>query len=194
VDDTTAEVTVTKAVVPARPVRDPVDDEYLKPTRLLQSDDIRVQDLARQGAAGETDPAKAAFRLESHVNQKLKSKNFSTALASAAEVAASLEGDCTEHAMLLAAMLRAREIPSRIAVGLVYVESAQAFGGHMWTEAYLNGAWVPLDATLGQGGIGGGHIKLAESSMADDAPVLVTAFLPLMEVLGKMKIEVLKAE
>jgi hypothetical protein len=30
--------------------------------------------------------------------------------------------------------------------------------------------------------------------MADDSPVLVTAFLPLMEVLGKMKIEVLRAE
>lgn len=194
IDDTTAEVTVTKAVVPTKSSRDAVDDEYLKPTRLLQSDDVRVQDLARQGAAGETDPAKAAFRLETYVNSKLKSKNFSTALASAAEVAASLEGDCTEHAMLLAAMLRARQIPSRIAVGLVYVESAQAFGGHMWTEAYLNGAWIPLDATLGQGGIGGGHIKLAESSMSDDAPVLVTAFLPLMEVLGKMKIEVLKAE
>jgi hypothetical protein len=194
VDDTTAEVTVTRATVPAKPGPDLVDEEYLKPTRLLQSDDVRVTDLARQGAGAETDPTKAAFRLETYVSQKLKSKNFSTALASAAEVAASLEGDCTEHAMLLAAMLRARQIPSRIAVGLVYVESAQAFGGHMWTEAFLNGAWVPLDATLGQGGIGGGHIKLAESSMADDAPVLVTAFLPLMEVLGKMKIEVLKVE
>lgn len=194
VDDTTAEVTVTKAIVPAKPTREAVDREYLEPTRVLQSDDIRVKDLARQGSAGETDPAKAAFRLENYVHSKLKTKNFSTALASAAEVAASLEGDCTEHAMLLAAMLRAREIPSRIAVGLVYVESAQAFGGHMWTEAWLNGAWVPLDATLGQGGIGGGHIKLAESSMADDAPVLVTAFLPLMEVLGKIKIEVVKTE
>ncbi len=194
IDDTTAEVTITKAIVPAKATREAVDREYLEPTRLLQSDDVRVQDLARQGSQGETDPAKAALRLESYVSTKLKTKNFSTALASAAEVAASLEGDCTEHAMLLAAMLRARQIPSRIAVGLVYVESAQSFGGHMWTEALLNGAWIPLDATLGQGGIGGGHIKLAESSMADDAPVLVTAFLPLMEVLGKMKIEVVKAE
>ena len=96
--------------------------------------------------------------------------------------------------MLLAAMLRAKNIPSRIAVGLVYVESAESFGGHMWTEAYLNGAWIPLDATLGRGGIGAAHIKLAESSLADDAPVMVTAFMPMMEVLGKVKIEVLRAE
>ncbi len=189
-----AELTVIQAVVPKTPSKDPVKEEFLKSTRLLQSNDYRVKDLAMRGAAGETDPVKIAFRLERYVAQKLNQKNFSTALASAAEVAASLEGDCTEHAMLLAAMLRAKNIPSRIAVGLVYVDSVQSFGGHMWTEAKLNGAWIPLDATLGQGGIGGGHIKLAESSLADDAPVLVTAFLPLMEVLGKVKIEVLRAE
>lgn len=192
--DSAIELTVTKAQVPEQPSKDPVREEYLKPTRMLQSDDYRVRDLAKRGAAGETDPVKIAYRLERYVSIKLKQKNFSTALASAAEVAASLEGDCTEHAMLLAAMLRAENIPSRIAVGLVYVESVQSFGGHMWTEAYLNGAWIPLDATLGQGGIGGGHIKLAESSMADDSPVLVTAFLPLMEVLGEIEIKVLRSE
>lgn len=192
--DSSIELTVTKARVPERPSRDPVDADYLKSTRMLQADDYRVKDLATRGAAGETDPVKVAYRLERYVNLKLKQKNFSTALASAAEVADSLEGDCTEHAMLLAAMLRAEKIPSRVAVGLVYVESVQSFGGHMWTEAYLNGAWIPLDATLGQGGIGGGHIKLAESAMADDSPVIVTAFLPLMEVLGQIEIKVLRAE
>jgi Transglutaminase-like superfamily len=194
IDDNTVELTVTKATVPAKASKETVEAEFLKSTRLLQSDDFRVRELAKSGAAGETDPVKVAFRLEKYVNSKLKTKNFSTALASAAEVAASLEGDCTEHAMLLAAMLRARQIPSRVAVGLVYVESVQSFGGHMWTEAFLNGAWIPLDATLGQGGIGGGHIKLAESGMADDSSVLVTAFLPLVEVLGNMKIEALRAE
>jgi hypothetical protein len=193
-DEFTIELTVTKAKIPEKNPRVPADPDDLKPTRLLQSDDYRVKELAKRGAAGETDQTKVAFRLESYVHRQMKQKNFSTAMASAAEVAASLEGDCTEHAMLLAAMLRARQIPSRVAVGLVYVPSVQSFGGHMWTEAQINGAWIPLDATLGKGGIGGGHIKLAESNMADDAPVLVTAFLPLMEVLGKIQIEVLRAE
>ncbi len=194
IDDNTVELTVTKAQVPAKDPKQPVDGDYLKSTRLLQSDDYRVAQIARRGGAGETDPVQIAFRLDDYIHDKMKSKNFSTALASAAEVADSLEGDCTEHAMLLAAALRARRIPSRIAVGLVYVESMQSFGGHMWTEAYLNGAWIPLDATLGQGGIGAAHIKLAESAMADDAPVMVTTFLPLMQELGDMKIEVQNAE
>ncbi len=191
----TVELTVTQAKIPPKPRKEtPARDEYLKSTRWLQSDDSRVQQLARHAAAAETDPVKLAYRLESYVQTKLDKKNFSTALASAAEVAASLEGDCTEHAMLLAAMLRAKNIPSRVAVGLVYVESAESFGGHMWTEAYLNGAWIPLDATMGRGGIGAAHIKLAESSLSDDAPVMVTAFMPMMQILGKVKIEVLRAE
>ncbi|MCA9109995.1 MAG: transglutaminase domain-containing protein, partial [Planctomycetaceae bacterium] len=99
---------------------------------------------------------------------------------------------CTEHAVLLAGMLRAKGIPSRVAVGLVYVARLSAFGGHMWTEAYLDGRWVPLDSTLGYGGIGAGHIKFADSSLSDDGPSPITAFVPLVSSLGKMKIEVVQ--
>jgi hypothetical protein len=128
--------------------------------------------------------------LERFVNRKLTSKNFSTAQATAAEVASTLEGDCTEHAVLLSALLRVQNIPSRVAIGLVYADSHSAFGGHMWTEAFLDARWVPLDATLGQGGIGAGHIKFADSSLADDAPPLATVFLPLISVLEHLDLEV----
>ncbi|HUG93880.1 MAG TPA: transglutaminase-like domain-containing protein, partial [Planctomycetaceae bacterium] len=93
---------------------------------------------------------------------------------------------------LLAAMLRAQKIPSRIAVGLVYVDGLSSFGGHMWTEALLGETWVPLDATLGRGGIGVGHIKLAESSFSDEGPAPITSFLPLLKILGRMRIEVVE--
>ena len=127
-------------------------------------------------------------------HKELKKKNFSTALASAAEVAKNLEGDCTEHACLLAAMLRTHRIPSRVVVGLVYAERFGAFGGHMWTEAWLDGKWVPLDGTLGAGGIGGGHIKLADSDLGDEGPAPVTSFLPLMNLLSNVKIEIVRVE
>ena len=53
---------------------------------------------------------------------------------------------------------------------------------------------IPLDATLGAGGIGGGHIKLSETSMADDAGAPITALLPMMTALAKIKIEVIDVE
>ena len=59
----------------------------------------------------------------------------------------------------------------------------------MWTEAWLDGRWVPLDATLGKGGIGVGHIKLADSALSNDGPAPVLSFLPLMNVLEDVEIE-----
>ena len=57
---------------------------------------------------------------------------------------------------LLAAMLRADDIPSRTVSGLVYVSSFEGakdiFGYHMWTQGWIaedgKGRWVDLDATL----------------------------------------------
>lgn len=195
-DPETIELTVSAVAVPDRaPVpRRETASEYLAATRFLQIDDPRVREHATRAAAGDIDPVKVAMRMERYVHEKLSKKNFSTALASAAEVAKNLEGDCTEHAVLLAALLRAKKIPSRVVVGLVYVTSGQSFGGHMWTEAFLNGRWVPLDATLGQNGVGAAHIKMAESSLADDAPAPISAFLPLLDVLGKMEIEVISTQ
>lgn len=189
----TADLVVTSIAPPAQAAADakPVADAYLAPNDYLQSDNELVQKYAAEAAGSETDPWQVSRLLERWVYQKLKRKNFSTLLASAAEVAKDLQGDCTEHAVLLSAMARARKIPSRVAVGLVYVDSLGSFGGHMWSEVCVNGVWVPLDATLGQGGIGADHIKFADSSFSEnDAVAPLSTFLPLVSVLGKLQIEV----
>jgi len=55
---------------------------------------------------------------------------------------------------------------------------------------------VPLDAIFGNGeaGIGAAHIKLAESSFADNGPVPTTSFLPLIRVLGRIELTVVETE
>ena len=107
-------------------------------------------------------------------------------MASAAEVAKSREGDCSEHAVLLAALARACGIPSHVAMGLVYVDGAGGFGYHMWTELYLSGTWVPFDATAGRGGTSAGYLKLTDSSL--DGSSAYTSFLSLAQVLGQLKV------
>lgn len=158
------------------------------PSNWIQSDDPAVVKLAGEVAKDEKDTAIIAVALERHVNQLITEKDFSTALATAAEVAKSRQGDCTEHAVLLAALARARGIPSRVAVGLVYVRPLGGFGYHMWTEMWLDGGWFPLDATRPQGGTGCGHIKIAHDNLGGTGGSLV--FLPVLRVLGKLKIEV----
>jgi hypothetical protein len=168
--------------------------DYLKSTQYLECDDPEVRAHADKAVGKLKDPVEVALAMEKYVHTEMKDKNFATGLATASEVARSMEGDCTEHAVLLAAMLRAKEVPSRVAIGMVYADKLSAFAGHMWTEALLNGAWVPLDATLGRGGIGAAHIKVSDSSLAENAPTPVTAFLPMVHLLGQMKIEVVSAK
>ena len=62
----------------------------------------------------------------------------------------------------------------------------------MWTEIYLHGRWVPLDATLGQGGIGAAHLKLGQSNLKGAAAL--ASFLPVTQVMGQLKIEVIEIE
>ncbi|MCA9004729.1 MAG: transglutaminase domain-containing protein [Planctomycetaceae bacterium] len=185
------ELTVTKAPVPEVFPEAKIDAEFMKPTQFLQSADAGVIKHANAAVGSETNPWKQALLMEKYVHRNLKKKNFSTALASAAEVARNMEGDCTEHAMLLAAMLRAQKLPSRVAVGLVYIPTQKSFCGHMWTEVFLDNHWIPLDATLGKGGIGAGHIKLRDSSLAENEPAPLTLFLPVIQSVGKLKISVL---
>jgi transglutaminase-like putative cysteine protease len=180
--------------MPRRLVHVKKDPIYTAPSKYLQSNDRRVREHAVRAAGYETNDAKVALQMEKYVSRKLRNKNFSTAMATAADVARDMAGDCTEHAVLLAAMLRVRRIPSRIAVGLIYDDRIVGFVAHMWTEAWVGDRWVGLDATRGEGRVGSAHIKLAQASFADKSDDPITAFVPLMNVLGKWEIQVPEAE
>ena len=190
IDERTVELTILPSQIPRRTFYVKTDPEFTAPSRYLQSNDRRVREHARRAAGYETNAIRIALQMEKYVARKIKNKNFSTALATAADVARDMQGDCTEHAVLLAAMLRVRRIPSRIAVGLIYDRRIGGFVSHMWTEAWLSGQWIPFDATRGEGGIGPAHIKLAHASFANKSAAAITVFVPLMNVLGKWRIEV----
>jgi transglutaminase-like putative cysteine protease len=169
-----------------------VAKEYLTANSVLQIDDPRIQQMAQEAKGEAQGASQVALALERYVHGAVTQKNFSQAFSTAAEVAESREGDCTEHAVLLAAIARACGIPARVAIGLVYVESAGGFGYHMWTEMYLDGHWTPLDAIMGQAGIGAAHLKLTDSSL--DGATAYSSFLPVAQVVGQLKVSVVAAE
>jgi transglutaminase-like putative cysteine protease len=198
VDEHTAEIAVV-AVRPDQPQQppaatEPPSDADLAPNNLIQSDDPRIVQMAQGVATDESDPWRIAVALEKHVKGAITEKNFSQAFATAAEVVQTREGDCTEHAVLLAALCRARKIPARCAMGLVYFPSQDgpAFAYHMWTQVWIKDRWIPLDGTLGRGGIGGGHLELADSNLDGAGPF--AAFLPVFRVLGQLELEVMSEQ
>jgi len=169
----------------------PTDDD-LRSNNMIQSGDRRIVAMARKAAGDRQDPWQVAQLLERYVFDFIKEIDFSQAFATAAEVAENPTGDCTEHAVLLAALARARGIPARVAVGLVYMPQNQSFGYHMWTEVHIQRRWIPIDATLAKGGIGAAHLKLAHSNLKGSSAY--SSFLPVIRVIGQLKIEVLEAE
>jgi hypothetical protein len=173
-----------------QPGPDHVEAQYTEPNALVTSEDSRVRNLAKDATRGAAEPWDKAVRINHWVHQRINRKNFKVAFAAANEVARNFSGDCTEHAVLAAAMCRAAGIPARVAIGLVYVEKNDGFGYHMWDEVYVNNRWVALDPSWDQSAVDATHIKLSDSSLEGVSPF--NAFLPLLQVMGKLEIEPLE--
>lgn len=189
------ELTVTSVELPShstdREVLASVGEEYLQSSQFLESDAERIKQLAEQGSE-DGHPVKDAVALKEFVQGYVSDKNFSTAMATATEVAKSKAGDCTEHAVLLAALLRSKGIPSRVSIGFVYSAPHKAFVGHMWTEAWLAGGWFPLDPALGNVGKNCGYLTISTSALSDQGTAPTVEFLPMMHLLGRTKIDVIE--
>jgi len=107
--------------------------EALEPTRYVESNQKVIIDLARRAVGRTKDAADAVRKIEAFVAEYVEGKSLSVGYASAAEVAASRQGDCSEFAVLTAAMCRAVGIPAQVVVGVAYVKDFaghQGFGGH----------------------------------------------------------------
>jgi hypothetical protein len=170
-------------------------EPYLQASSDLNFKDPVVADLARKAAGGEKDPSKLADRLTDFVHEYVQSKNLSVGFATASEVARSREGDCTEHGVLLAALGRAVGIPSRIVTGIVYTDEfageQNVFVGHLWTQFWLDGEWVDVDAAFNQTDVDPTHIALGVSAAGDSGLAdLVTSGWMSLNKLGLKVLEV----
>ncbi|HVZ94900.1 MAG TPA: transglutaminase-like domain-containing protein, partial [Phycisphaerales bacterium] len=137
--------------------------------------------------------------LRGFVAKYMTGAGLDVGMAGADEVCRTKKGDCTEFAVLLAAMLRAADIPSRVVCGVVYCDEfagkKDVFGPHMWTQALVDHmgvkVWVDVDAAIGPGerAFDGGHIAFSTSALSDDVPA-TASFSELLPFLGKVTVEV----
>lgn len=157
----------------------------------IDSADPQVTVLAAKAIGDEKDAWRRALRIELFVHQGMSSTS-AVGFARASQVARDLKGDCRQHAMLAAAMCRASGVPARTALGLVYItdqaSGKPALGFHMWTEVWAGGSWRGIDATLGQGRIGPGHVKISDTTWTD--PPSLAPLLPVLRVMGRLQARV----
>lgn len=178
----------------------PPGDEDRRPSAYVGSDDPEVVRLAGRALGGKTlSEAETAEALRRFVHGFVRTRDLSVGFATAGQVARTAQGDCTEHAVLLAALLRARGIPSRVVSGLLYVDRflgrEAVFGYHLWTQAWLTpvgspGRWVDLDATLGERPFDAAHVALGTSALAEGA--FSNDLLRLSPLLGRLSLRVVE--
>ena len=173
---------------------DKAGEEFLKSSYFLDCDNERVRKQAAQIVGDETSPWRRAQRIEKWVYEHMRG-NAEVNFAPASQVLHDLQGDCRQHAMLTAALCRAAGIPARTAVGLVYHEDPKLGPGlafHMWTEVWIKGQWLMLDAVFGQGSVGAAHLKIADHSWQDIQTL--APLLPVTRVMGKVRVEVVEVK
>ncbi|MDR1494181.1 MAG: hypothetical protein LBT05_15880 [Planctomycetaceae bacterium] len=161
----------------------------------IQSDDAAVTGLANIATEKNFPFWDVATDIEKFVHEKMRRVNYDSSLKSAGEAAKTLTGDSAAHAVLLAALARAKNIPSRIVAGLVYTNTSTGEGVlvlHFWTELFIDEHWRPFDATLGRGGADASRIVLARSNLADQS--ISSLIAPLLPLVGHLQTIVIKAE
>ena len=167
-------------------------EEFLQSSVVVDGEDPAIKKLVATAliSAGDSD-LEQAEAMRRFVHEYISTKSLNTAFATASEVARSREGDCSEHAVLLAALLRSHGIPARSAAGLIYAEQFadrdDIFGWHMWTQAMIDGAWVDLDATL-PGRFSASHILVGTSSLIDGS--MAEDLIAMLGLMGNLEIEV----
>jgi transglutaminase-like putative cysteine protease len=185
---------------------DAADARFTKPSEMIDSADPAIMALLERAKLPAGADARArAESLRALVARHLSAKNLGSAFASASEAARSRSGDCTEHAVLLAALLRADGTPARVASGLVYVprsaDHGAGWGWHLWTQALVDVGqgrpsreWIDLDATIPASGprFHAAHVLVSTSDLSGGAAD--PSFAQALSLLGTVSIEVETAQ
>lgn len=201
IDAKTVRLTIDVNAKTPAPKEDVDNKDFSAATAMLNSEDPEIQKLLPGAAPDHGMPALTPEHLRHFTHRYINTKDFSVGFASASEVARTKTGDCTEHGVFLATLLRAKGIPSRVVSGLIYVDEFAGKGGifgyHMWTQALVtvNGVtrWIDLDGTLPNDvPFDATHIALGTSSLTDeDQHNFLVALAPLI---GRLQITVEKVE
>lgn len=123
-----------------------------RPTLWLQSDHPRLRAIAAPIARLAINDARKMEMLLERARPYLLDIDFAGHF-SALETVMRRSGDCTEAAVLLAALGRAAGIPTRVVSGVVYSRQryhgvSNVFMPHSWTLAYVDGRWKSFDLAL----------------------------------------------
>jgi hypothetical protein len=158
---------------------------YLAPTIAISAQHPQISHLAQKIVAGADGGPQRIQALLDWINQHIAREPVD--VFTALDVLNGGRAECQGHALLYAAFARTLGIPTRIVNGIVYAPDFRGFLYHSWNESIVDGRWVAVDPTFGQIPVDATHIKLLEGQNLSD-------LIPLVEMIGKLKIQILSAD
>jgi len=164
----------------ALPVTDEALKWYLQPTLLIQSDNERIVKLAENITGNVRDAEKASRMLLHWVYEKMEKKP-TMSIPNSLGVLDLMAGDCNEHTTLFTALSRSVGIPTRICIGIVYMNDS--FYYHAWPEIFL-GWWVAVDPTFNQFPADATHIRFVVGDLSEQIKII--------KIVGFVKVEIVK--
>jgi len=154
---------------------------YLKPSEMIQSEHHQIKDQVRK-ILGDFDKFEnRSSRLTEWVYEYLEKRPVAS-ISGAVEILNTGVGDCTEHTTLYTALSRAAGIPTKVHIGLVYLQGRFLF--HAWPVVAIDGEWVDVDPSLNQYPADATHIALLEGDFEN-----LTDLIP---ILGNIEIKILE--
>jgi hypothetical protein len=168
--------------IPQSAVHDfpPDVSSFLKATPLVQANHLQMKEQVDKIITPGDFPEQKVRKIVNWVYRHVEKKPV-VSVPNALEVLKNRVGDCNEHAVLTAALLRTAGIPAQIETGLVYMRGR--FYYHAWNIAYC-GNWITADAVFNQFPTDVTHIRLIRGEGSEQ--------LDLMGVMGKIKLEILE--
>lgn len=159
----------------------PDTEDNLTDTRFLDYNEPEMRKLKGR-FAGSTD---AVRDIEHFVFNHIKNKKMGIPILPASDILKNRTGDCTEHAVLSAAIFRSLGMPARAIVGMLlsreFGKYRNVFVYHMWVEACINGKWILVDATRPDDKHPNLYIAFAYHHMKTEMP------LPYLKAVSSMK-------
>ena len=138
-----------------RPGRKQLDPSFLVDYLQPQIQALKARIEERYG------PRPSPDELEQFVFDHIEKKNLAHGFDVASIVAGSRSGDCTEHAVLLAALLRLYDYPARIIIGVfISLQDPVSGYGHAWAEYHGEAGWTGIDGTRIDTAVGAHYIPL----------------------------------
>ena len=153
----------------------------LQASQMIQSNHAEIKEQLQKIITPEQSASAISRRLTGWVFGYLEKRPVAS-ISGAVDILRQGVGDCTEHTTLYTTLSRTAGLPTKIHVGLVYVQGRFLF--HAWPVVAVDGEWVDVDPSLNQYPADVTHIALLEGDFQN-----LSALIP---ALGKVEIRVLE--